>query len=233
MNSKHEYKIGEAYGMKRLLKLVKDNTNRTMALVECINCGKQSEVRPCSLFNVKNISYSCQNKKACGESGSRLYGIYHNMLYRCYTSTAHEYLNYGGRGIGVCNEWRGENGYIMFRNCARAAGYEDTLTIDRIDVNIGYSPENCRWISKADNTARANHSMRTQHRRANYGTYFTITPYDEYMEFDNANEFSRKTGLNAGMIRKSAKKNITYRGYQFGYVSLSDGCKPQSTIENP
>ncbi len=68
------------------------------------------------------------------------------MKQRCYNSKKKEYKNYGGRGIKICDEWL--NDFMNFYNWAISNGYQDDLTIDRIDVNSNYYPENCRWITK-------------------------------------------------------------------------------------
>ena len=82
------------------------------------------------------------------DSNSRLYCTYKNMKRRCYDTKIPKYKSYGGRGIAVCNEWR--NSYLAFKEWAINNGYNDMLTLYRIDVNGNYEPNNCRWITKLE-----------------------------------------------------------------------------------
>ena len=79
----------------------------------------------------------------------RLHRCYYAMRTRCYNPKAENYHKYGGRGIGICEEWR--NSFAAFRDWALANGFSEELQIDRIDPRRDYSPGNCRWVSAFQN----------------------------------------------------------------------------------
>lgn len=78
-----------------------------------------------------------------------LYSRFRLMLRRCYDPNNHNYHQYGARGIKVCKEWR--ESFDVFFAWAMENGYESGLQIDRIDNEKGYSPENCHWVTSANN----------------------------------------------------------------------------------
>lgn len=75
-----------------------------------------------------------------------LHGIWRGALKRCYCKTDNAYESYGKRGIYMCDEWR--TNYVSFRNWALANGYEKKLTIDRVDNDGPYSPDNCQFVTR-------------------------------------------------------------------------------------
>lgn len=102
-----------------------------------------------NLYEHHNMSNS-SNK-----STKRLYTIWGHMKHRCNCKTCDDYKNYGGRGIKVCQQWVR---FSNFYNWAINNGYKDNLTLDRIDVNGNYEPNNCRWatIKQQINNTRVN-----------------------------------------------------------------------------
>ena len=104
--------------------------------------------------------------KTHGLSKTLLYKIWTNMKSRCYCQSATRYERYGGRGIIVCDEWRKD--FMAFHDWAYSNGYAVGLSIERIDINLGYCPSNCRWILKSEqskNTCRTHlvtHEGKTQ-----------------------------------------------------------------------
>ena len=161
--------LGKRFG--RLLVLSRDAPIKgkvTTWSCKC-DCGNTAHVVTSSLVAGLTKSCGCLRRETVakrstvhGGCGTRLYTIWSDMRLRCYNPNAVGYEYYGGRGITVCNEWL--NSFESFRDWSVKHGYSDDLTIDRVDNDGNYEPNNCRW---ATYTEQNNNSRNCKNYRRN------------------------------------------------------------------
>lgn len=191
--SKYKDKI---YNGNKIVELI-DSEKKTI-LCEC-SCGNK--------FTCRIFDLTCQKSPIlnCGKCGivlekpikafrkyrvSRLENIYYKMLRRCYNSNDQDFLRYGGRGISVCDEW--QQSFNNFRSWALDNGYQEDLTIDRIDVNGNYEPSNCRWATRKE---QSNNTRRTKKYNFNGGLY-------------TASEIADMIGINYGTLKSRLRNGM-------------------------
>ena len=185
---------GQKFGLLTVIGLAETDTRKTYWVCKC-DCGNMKTVRSDSLLCGAIKSCGCIKRKQDEVnltknhrhkmSGTRIYSEWQGMKGRCYNKGNARYADWGGRGIEVCEQWR--NSFESFYTWAMANGYQDNLTIDRIDNNGNYCPENCRWVGQQEHC---------RHRRSNINLTIghstrTLMEWCEIFQVDYANVNAR------------------------------------------
>lgn len=132
------------------------------------SCGSFSVPEGANLRNGHTLSCGCYKRdrtsathRTHGLAGTRVYGLYRDMINRCYRPQVKSFDCYGGRGISVCEEWR--SGFEPFYEWAVLNGYRRGLTLDRIEVNGNYEPTNCRFVTRIESARNTRTNVFIEH----------------------------------------------------------------------
>ena len=159
------------------------------------DCGNTTITKGISLVSGKTKSCGCYIRDITAQRNrdnangryrnERLYRIYYGMKTRCYNETEEAYIRYGKRGISICDEWK--NDFFKFQEWALSTGYQDDLTIDRINNDGDYEPSNCRWAD-----AKTQSNNRRGVRLISYnGDTHTVSEWSDILGFPKSILYSR------------------------------------------
>ena len=181
---------GQRFG--RLVVIREDDRKYGHRYILCkCDCGTEKSINLHSLLNGCSNSCGCLRREYIASKNfkhgfanrnnelERIYCIWSGMKKRCYSETDPGYKNYGGRGITICDEWK--DNYPAFREWSISNGYSDELSIDRIDNDKGYAPDNCRWTTAKvqGNNTRVNHRVTYKGETHTLSEWSDITGIDD------------------------------------------------------
>lgn len=179
---------GKKFGFWRVIKRVENHpaTRSAQWLCEC-ECGTKRIVRGSQLKGGKSKSCGCHKNdynRTHGGKGTRLYECWRHMRYRCENPNNQAYKDYGARDISVCEDW---HDFSKFQQWANANGYDDSLTIDRIDVDGNYEPSNCRWVGSK---TQMNNRRNTKHYEMD-GKNLTLSEWSQLTGIPRSTIYNR------------------------------------------
>ena len=166
---------GEKIGNLTVLSFVMRRNGRSYWNCKC-DCGHEfvGEVHNLKYHIEKHGQNRCKKCRMIKHGDAvhtgkklRLYNIWQGMIARCEKPYANGFSHYGGCGIRVCDEW---HDYAVFRKWSFLNGYNDTLTIDRINGNGNYEPSNCRWATRKEQARNTSQVLKLSYKGETIGT---------------------------------------------------------------
>ena len=162
---------------------------------------KRGTTKSCGCYSKRRTS---ETHKTHGLRSTRLYSIWSNIKNRILNPKKERYLNYGGRGITICDEWK--NDFMSFYNWAMENGYSDELSIDRIDNDGNYCPENCRWTTQ---TIQARNQRIHKNNTSGYKGVSFVKDRNKYVSCIYVNN----KGVFLGSFSTAVEAGIAYNNY--------------------
>lgn len=195
---RYENLEGKRFGNLKVLNFEGVNKNQKATWLCKCDCGNTKTIIAGNLKNGKSISCGCvqkdilrNNRKTHGKSNTSLYKLFSGIKRRCLNKNDSNFNNYGGRGIEICEEWL--NDYDSFYSWANENGYKEGLSIERIDNDKGYNPNNCKWIEMSE---------QSKNRRCN--KYIEING-----DIKTISEWARLVGIDRNTISRRLKRGIS------------------------
>ena len=157
--------IGKKFGRLRVVEYIgPDSRGRSVMRCTC-DCGNQKNAHIGALRSGDAKSCGCITREnnatraaKHNSSYTKLYKVWRHIKDRCFNENTENYKHYGGRGITMCSEWK--DSFIAFQEWALTAGYKEGMSIDRINVDGDYSPDNCRWTTSLEQARNKRNSWR-------------------------------------------------------------------------
>lgn len=180
-------------------------------IYKCGFCGTEFKTRTFAVVRGHTKSCGCYKKRQMSESFkthglgyTRLYKLWTGMKNRVFNIKNESYNNYGGRGITICDEWK--NDVKSFYDWAMSNGYSEELSLDRIDSDKGYSPENCRWTTPTI-------QCRNQRMQKNNTSGFRGVSYNKNQGKFISGITINKKGIHLGYFQTAVEGAIAYNNY--------------------
>lgn len=198
--------IGKIFGELQIIYQIENDKNGHSKFRCKCNCGKEINVLLSNLKRGHTKSCGCKKgnmiskkKETHGKTHTKLYKIWNNIKQRCFNKNNSRYKDYGARGIKICDDWL--NDFTSFYNWSMSNGYKDNLTLDRIDNNGNYEPNNCRWTTyKEQNNNKRNNHLLTYNKETH-----TITEWSKILGI-------HYTCLRNRILKKYPQELIFYKG---------------------